>query len=162
MITSKMNAEMVVRTYSDMIYGIAMRYVRNKMDADDVYSETFYRYFRRERTFESEEHRRNWLIRVAVNCSKDFLIRNGNDAELTDDMYGDVNITGSNVSMEDVIDVRNALKQLREEYREIIELYYLNGLNTREIAMMLQKPHNTVMSQFRRAKDKLQELLQEL
>lgn len=37
---------------------VAMRYVRNRTDADDVYSDVFYRYFRRKRTFDSEEHRK--------------------------------------------------------------------------------------------------------
>ena len=70
-----MNAEQIVRKYSDMVYGIAIRYVRNRIDADDVYNDVFYRYFRRERTFASEEHRKNWLIRVSVNAAKDFLIK---------------------------------------------------------------------------------------
>ena len=53
-----MNDEEIVRKYSDMIFGVAMRYVRNRTDADDVYSDVFYRYFRRKRTFDSEEHRK--------------------------------------------------------------------------------------------------------
>ena len=77
-----MNGTEVVRAYSDMVYGVAMRYVRNRTDADDVYSEVFYRYFRRERTFESEDHRKNWLLRVTVNCSKDLLTGRRYDDEI--------------------------------------------------------------------------------
>lgn len=154
-----MNAEQIVRKYSDMVYGIAIRYVRNRIDADDVYNDVFYRYFRRERTFASEEHRKNWLIRVSVNAAKDFLIKKRSDVELRDDMFEDVRSDSSNVSREELMDLRDGLKKLKEEYREIIELYYINGFNTKEISVMLQKSENTVKSQLLRGRQKLRELI---
>ncbi|MBQ1734017.1 MAG: sigma-70 family RNA polymerase sigma factor [Lachnospiraceae bacterium] len=155
-----MNAEQIVRKYSDMVYGIAIRYVRNRIDADDVYNDVFYRYFRRERTFASEEHRKNWLIRVSVNAAKDFLIKKRSDVELRDDMFEDVRSDSSNVSREELMDLRDGLKKLKEEYREIIELYYINGFNTKEISVMLQKSENTVKSQLLRGRQKLRELIE--
>ena len=154
-----MTAEEIVRTYSDMIYGVAMRYVRNEADADDVFNDVFYRYFRRERSFQSEDHRKYWLLRVTVNSAKEFLINKKYEDEINDDMFGDVTLSGSGVSVEELMDLRAALTKLREEYREVIELYYLNGFNTREIAMMLQKPENTVKSHLSRARGELKELL---
>ncbi|SDW35556.1 RNA polymerase sigma-70 factor, ECF subfamily [Lachnospiraceae bacterium KHCPX20] len=155
-----MNAEQIVRKYSDMVYGIAIRYVRNRIDADDVYNDVFYRYFRRERTFASEEHCKNWLIRVSVNAAKDFLIKKRSDVELRDDMFEDVRSDSSNVSREELMDLRDGLKKLKEEYREIIELYYINGFNTKEISVMLQKSENTVKSQLLRGRQKLRELIE--
>ncbi len=155
-----MNGEEIVQKYSDTVYGIAMRYVKNQTDADDVYNDVFYRYFRRERTFDSEEHRKYWLIRVTVNSAKEFLLNRKPDVGLEEeDMFGKVSITGSDVSVEELMDLRKALKQLKEEYREVIELYYLNGFNTREIAHMLQKSENTVKSHLLRGRQSLKELL---
>ncbi len=151
-----MNDEEMVKTYSDMIYGVAMRYVRNRTDADDVYSDVFYRYFRRQRTFDSEEHRKAWLLRVTVNASKEFLMKRKYTEEINDDMFGDETLSASwDTSLEDMIAVRGALKKLDSEYREIIELYYFNELSTAEIAQMLQKSVNTVKSQLLRAREKL-------
>ncbi|MBR2304890.1 MAG: sigma-70 family RNA polymerase sigma factor [Ruminococcus sp.] len=155
-----MKADEVVKTYSDMIYGVAMRYVRNRADADDVYSDVFYRYFRRERTFDSEEHRKAWLLRVTVNCSKDFLMKRGYGEELNDDMFGSEDMSGaSGVSVEEIMDVRNAIRKLSDDYREIIELYYFNELTVSEIAQMLQRPVNTVKSQLMRGRNELKKLL---
>ncbi len=154
-----MNGTEVVRAYSDMVYGVAMRYVRNRTDADDVYSEVFYRYFRRERIFESEDHRKNWLLRVTVNCSKDLLMGKRYDEEIDDDMFGSDEFSGSDVSREEIMDVRDALKKLKDTYREVIELYYINGFNTREIAFMLQRSENTVKSQLLRGREELKRLL---
>ena len=67
--------EQIVRTYADMVYRIAYRYVKNSIDTDDVFSEVFLAYFKKERTFESEEHRKAWLIRVTINCAKDLLVQ---------------------------------------------------------------------------------------
>lgn len=156
-----MDAEQVVRTYSDMVYGVAMRYVRNRTDADDVYSDVFYRYFRRPRTFQSEEHRRNWLLRVTVNAAKDFLQKIHYDSELTDEMIPEVSLSATSVSLEEVMDVRNAVAKLSDDQREIIELYYLVGVNTREIGQMLQKSENTVKSILLRSRKRLMELLQD-
>lgn len=156
-----MNDEEIVRKYSDMIFGVAMRYVRNRTDADDVYSDVFYRYFRRKRTFDSEEHRKAWLLRVTVNCSKEFLINRKYGDELNEDMFGSETLYGtSEASAEDIMAVREALKHLDDDYREIIELYYFSGLTVSEIGQMLQKSTNTVKSQLLRARNKLKEMLQ--
>lgn len=74
--------EFVVRTYADMIYKIAVRYVRDLTLAEDVFSETFLAYFRKERSFESEEHRKAWLIRVTINCAKDALMSRPQTSEM--------------------------------------------------------------------------------
>ncbi|MCR5815871.1 MAG: sigma-70 family RNA polymerase sigma factor [Ruminococcus sp.] len=155
-----MNDEEIVRKYSDMIYGVAMRYVRNRTDADDVYSDVFYRYFRRQRTFDSEEHRKAWLLRVTVNCSKDFVMNRGYSEEIQEDMFGSETLYGTTeASAEDILAVREAIKKLDDEHREIIELYYFSGLSVSEIGQMLQKSVNTVKSQLLRGRNKLKELL---
>lgn len=152
--------EEVVRTYSDMIYGVAMRYVRDRNEAEEVYSDVFYRYFRRVRTFDSEEHRKAWFLRVTINCSKDHLMGRRYDEEIQDDMFASVSISGTEeASLDEIMDVRDALKRLDDEYREVIELYYFNQLSVSEIASMLQKSVNTVKSQFRRGREKLRTML---
>lgn len=158
-----MNDEEIVRHYSDMIFGVAMRYVRNTTDADDVYSEVFLRYFKKKRTFESEEHRKSWLLRVTVNCAKDFLKKRTYHEDIDsvgEDMFESSTLTGTKeASIEDILAVREAIKQLSEDYREVIELYYFSGLSVTEIAQMLQKPAGTVKSLLSRARDRLRILL---
>jgi RNA polymerase sigma-70 factor (ECF subfamily) len=146
-----------------MVYGVAMRYVKNPSDADDVYADVFYRYFRRERTFESEEHRKAWLLRVTINSAKDFLIKRKFEISKDDDLFDEslmsVTFSGTDVSQEEIMDVRNALKNIKEERREVIELYYFNGLNTKQIAEMLQRPENTIKSELLRGRKELKEYL---
>jgi RNA polymerase sigma-70 factor (ECF subfamily) len=59
----------VVNKYNDMVYKLALSRTKNEADADDVFQEVFCRYFRSNTQFQSEEHKRAWLIRVTINCS---------------------------------------------------------------------------------------------
>ena len=126
-----MNEETVVRTYADMVYKIAYRYVANPTDVDDVFSETFLTYFKKERVFQDEEHRKAWLIRVTINCAKDLLRGKPSWEELNETIAGD---DLPAVSSEEQLDLHKAIRQLRLEYREVICLYYLEGLSVTEIS----------------------------
>lgn len=59
--------------YMDMVFRVAYGYMRSRDDADDVTQEVLLRLYRTDTLFESEEHVKNWLIRVTVNqCKKVF------------------------------------------------------------------------------------------
>ena len=152
-----MNGEEIVRAYSDMIYKIAMRYTRNQYDAEDVLSETFLTYFKKERQFESEEHRKAWLIRVTINAAKDFLKSRGSWEELNEE----IDAAEEPLDREDVLTLRDAILRLPEKQREIICLYYLQDLPVREIAGILDMNENTVKVTLMRSREKLRRFLEE-
>jgi RNA polymerase sigma-70 factor (ECF subfamily) len=70
-----------------------------------------------------------------------------------------VSFSGKGITQEEVMDVRNALKLLKEERREIIELYYFNGFTTRELSDMLQRSENTIKSELLRGRQDLKKIL---
>jgi len=152
-----MDAETVVLTYSDMIYRIAMRYVKNPADAEDVYSEVFLRYFRKPRSFESEEHRKAWLIRVTINCAKDLLVKNQPYEDIDELQIAE---EAAGPQREELVDLRNALEGLKEDYREVICLYHLDGLSVKRIAEIVEKPENTVKSLLKRGRELLKKSLE--
>lgn len=59
--------------YKDMIYRIALNYYRNPEDADDTVQDVLIKLYTADRPFQSEEHLRNWLIRVTINECKNVL-----------------------------------------------------------------------------------------
>ena len=145
-----------MRTYADMVYRIAYRYVKNPIDTDDVFSEVFLAYFKKERTFESEEHRKAWLIRVTINCAKDFLGQRAQLQQLHEETLSDQTTPDTDTYM----DLHNAIEQLRPEYREVIKLYYLDDLSVKDIAQILNKNENTVKTELSRARDVLRTVLE--
>lgn len=59
--------------YQNMVYRIALHYFGNSQDAEDAVQEVFLRLYTAEKSFESPEHLRRWLIRVTVNVCRDVL-----------------------------------------------------------------------------------------
>lgn len=152
-----MNEEAIVRTYADMVYKIAYRYVDNPTDADDVFSETFLAYFKKERTFQEEEHRKAWLIRVTINCAKDLLRGKTPWEELKEETAEDDTFS---LGSEEQLDLRAAIQQLRLEYREVICLHYLEGLSVQDISAILGRNENTVKTHLARGREKLRKFLE--
>ena len=151
-----MDAEEIVRTYSDMIYRITLSYTKNKEDAEDAYGETFLRLFKKEREFNSEEHRKAWLIRVAINCSKQILMSRPGSEELNDEIEA---APEAGLSPEEHMDLKEAISRLSGDYQSVIELYYLQSLSVREISELLGRPENTVKSLLKRAREMLKGFL---
>lgn len=145
-----------MRTYADMVYRIAYRYVKNTIDTDDVFSDVFLAYFKKERTFESEEHRKAWLIRVTINCAKDLLAQRAQLQQLHEETLPDQSARDIDTYM----DLHEAIEQLRPEYREIIKLYYLDDLSVKEIAQILNKNENTIKTHLFRARETLKSVLE--
>ena len=152
-----MNEEAIVRTYADMVYKIAYRYVANPTDAEDVFSETFLTYFKKERTFQDEEHRKAWLIRVTINCAKDLLRSKAPWEELNEELAEDNTFS---LDSEEQLDLRAAIQQLRLEYREVICLHYLEGLSIQDISAILGRNENTVKTHLARGREKLRKFLE--
>ena len=152
-----MDAEAVVKQYSSMVYSIALNYVRNREDAEDIYSEVFLTYFKKEREFTDEEHRKAWLIRVTINCAKDFLTKRQDYVQLEECFT--LQARGLTEDVVDRLDVIDVLKQLTPAQREAVYLYYLKDLTVAKIAEILERPENTVKSDLHRGREQMRQIL---
>ena len=63
----------LARKYMDTVFRVAMNYLKNKTDADDVTQNVLLKFYKSDVDFESEEHVKHWLIRVTLNECKNFL-----------------------------------------------------------------------------------------
>ena len=121
-----------------------------------MFSEVFLAYFKKERTFESEEHRKAWLIRVTINCAKDFLVQRSRLQQFNEAVISDQTAPDTDV----YIDLHEAIEKLRPDYREVIKLYYLDDLSVKQVAQILDKNENTVKTQLFRAREMLRDFLE--
>ena len=65
--------EQYVIKYRKAVWSAALCYMKNSADADDVVQDVFLKLFTYDGTFDSEEHIKAWLIRCAINRSKNLL-----------------------------------------------------------------------------------------
>ena len=59
-----------VEDHRDVVFRIALTYLRDRADADDVAQDVFLKLLKNDAQFESWEHLRRWLIRVTINECK--------------------------------------------------------------------------------------------
>ena len=63
--------EQVLQRYAGMVYRLAFAQVKHPSDAEDIFQDVFLRYVDHRPSFQNEEHRKAWLIRVTINgCKK--------------------------------------------------------------------------------------------
>lgn len=59
-----------VEDHRDVVFRIALTYLRDRADADDVAQDVFLKLLKSDGHFESWEHLRRWLVRVTINECK--------------------------------------------------------------------------------------------
>ena len=144
----------VVEEYSSSLLRAAYSLVKNREDSEDAVQETFLRYMEKAPVFTSREHEKAWLLRVAVNISKNHLssawFRKRTD--LKEDIPA--------LEQEEQEVLESVLK-LSAKYRTVIHLYYYEGYSLSEISQILRSPLSTITTRLSRARKKLAILLKE-
>ena len=146
----------VVVRYKSTVYGIALTRTRSRDDADDVFQDVFLAYFRRGISFNDEEHRKAWLIRAAINCSKKCLSKRPRD---TVELTGELAETLAAFPSDEDGAVYAALCELPETYRTALHLFYLEDLPVAEIARALRLRPGTARMRLARGRALLREKL---
>ena len=143
--------------YIDTVFRVAFHYLKSSCDADDVTQNVFLKLLKAEKPFQSEEHVRNWLIRVAVNECKNLTRSHWWRRENFDDYAK--KLTFDNPAQSDIF---YGVMGLPKKYRLPIYLHYYEGYSTQEIGEILKVPRSTVCTQLRRGRELLREFLQEV
>lgn len=144
--------EQVMERYGTEVYRLAYSRLRSVMDAEDVYQEVFLRYFRKRPRFDSEEHRKAWLLRVTINRAK---------SHATSAWMRHRAAMEGQIAFEEPEerDLDEALGKLKPDDRTLLHLYYYQELSTREIAELLDRKESTVRTQLTRARQRLRTIL---
>ena len=120
--------------------------------------QTFYKLSKSRTDFDSEEHIRNWLIRVAVNeckrISLSFWWRKRRPLEEYMETISFETVEESELFSE--------VMKLKPKYRQAIHLFYFEGYSTAEIADILRVSQSAVTTRLARARHQLKENLQEV
>ena len=144
--------------YGSMVLRIAKAVTGSNEDAEDVFSDTFFAVWQCNKPFNSSDHLKAWLIKVAVNKAKNIKYQayNRYKAQLTDDIAATCDYLDDNCAKERVTD---ALMKLKPDDRVVIHLYHYEGYSDIEIAQMLSLRASSVRSRVSRAVNKLKGFL---
>ena len=145
--------------HAPVMFGVCMRYVKNRQDAEDVMIEGFFKVMTNIHQFKGAGSFQGWIRRIMVNESLMFL-RKQHNFRMTVEV-SNIEIK-SQVTIEDELsaqDIINLLEKLPTGYRTVFNLYVLEGYKHREIAEMLEISINTSKSQLILAKKRMQSLI---
>lgn len=128
--------------------------------ADDLLQEAFYRFYRSGASLESDDHRRNYLYRIATNLVRDRGRRRGAGVhvELREDEAHPAD-PGTAERVNRSTDLDRALARLKPAQRELLWLAYAEGASHAEIAEIIGVREANVRSLLSRARKKLQGIL---
>ena len=148
-------AAQILDTYGDTILRYAYSYLHNQSDTEKVLQDTLIQFLKTRPVFESDEHEKAWLLRVAGNLCKNRLKYNSlrQTDELREELIAE--------QREDLSFIWDAVQALPVQYREVIHLFYREGYSTREISQILGRKEATIRSDLSRGRGKLKELLKE-
>lgn len=153
--TGVTDVEDALGRYGDSILRLAYSYLHNMSDAEDILQETLIKYMEADRKFESDVHKKAWLLRVATNLSKNKI--DYNRIRQTDELEDTLVME----EREDLSFVWDAVKKLPEKYREVIHLFYYEGYQTKEISKILSRNESSVRSDLKRGRERLKDVLRE-
>lgn len=149
--------EKMIEQYGDMVYRLALIHGNTKENAEDIFQEVFLRLVRYRERLQSEEHVRNWLLRVTINCGRTYRRKWMTNQTLPLD---ETLAAGENREQSEAeLRVYLAVKSLPEKYRTVIHLYYYEELSVAEIAACLKRREGTVKSQLARGRELLRKKL---
>ena len=144
-----------VERHRNTVFRVAFNYLCNAADADDVCQDVFVALYRSNRSFESDEHLKAWLIRVTINRCKSMFRMPWRKVENIDDYAERLSLSPTGH------EVLQAVMNLPKQYRLPIYLFYYEGYHTAEIAQMLDVPDATVRTRLARARKRLAPILRE-
>ena len=147
--------------YCQGMFCVAMRFLKNEDDAEDVLQESFIKAFQKIEQFKGEVTFGAWLKKIVVNRSIDFLKGKKENIVALDETYMQV-AQDDDWTVEDGItieEVKMAIEGLSEKYRLVLQLYLTEGYDHEEISEILGITNTNCRTRLLRGKGQLKEVL---
>lgn len=148
--------------FSEKMFGVCLRYVKDRDNAQDVLQDGFIKVFQNLEKFNNKGSLEGWVRRVIVNTALDYLRK-----EKTKGYSVSIDDVGYMLEKNDFIierlsadDLLKIIHTLPEGYKTVFNLYAIEGYSHKEIAEQLNISENTSKSQYSRAKAHLRDLLE--
>ena len=147
----------LIERYQKNLYAAAFNICKNQMDAEDVVQETFVQYYTTKKEFESEQHIRAWLLRVAINKAKNLTVTFWKKHKCSLEDYMET-LTFPDPQSRDLFE---EVMKLPEKYRIVIHLFYYEDYSVREIVDILKLSESNVKVRLSSGRAMLKDSLKE-
>jgi len=162
----------LVNTYSERIYNLALRILRNREEAEDILQETFITAFEKLDGFDGRSSFFTWIYRIATNASlmrlrkKKLVFQQiSDDPDFQESVESRVFIDWSQDPSVNLFDketkkkLDGAINNLSDIYRSVFVLRDIEGLSIKETSAILNISEENVKIRLRRARQFLRDNL---
>lgn len=151
--------------YSNMLFGVCLRYTNTREEAEDVMQEGYVKIFKNIGSYSMEGSFEAWMRRIMINTAITGYRKNKKhmyQADITEPANMEYYKTDGNTTDYTQEELMNAIEQLPPGYKLVFNMYVIEGYKHKEIAEQLGININTSKSQLSRAKQYLQSYLADL
>jgi len=164
----------LVLAYQDALYNTALRILNDEDLAADATQDAFLNAFRSINAFRGGSFKA-WLLRTVTNACYDELRRRGrrptvplepatdDDEEMESPRWlADPSLTPEQQTEADELEhaIQHCLESLPTDFRTVVVLADIQGMDYSEVALVIHKPLGTIKSRLARARLRLRECLQ--
>lgn len=149
------------KQYCDGMFCVAMRFLKNVDDAEDVTQESFIKAFQKIDQFKGDVTFGAWLKRIVINKSIDFLKSKRQRMVELDESFMSIAVdddwtVDSSINIEEV---KLAIENLPEKYKYVVMMFLMEGFDHNEISQVLGLTTSNCRTRLLRGKGLLKELL---
>jgi len=149
--------------YSPQMMSICLRYMISRAEAEDLLQEGFIRIFAKISSFKGQSALKTWMSRIFVNMAINKLSRDKNrwnTTQFNEDIYSEYadEEIPSGIDGQRVLDT---MKDMPDNYKVVLNMYAIDGLNHQEIADALNISVGGSKSRLSRARSILKVMLKE-
>lgn len=151
--------EELVKKYKSYLYKVAFSYTKNEDKALDLIQECTYRAWKNIKNLNKETSFKPWICKILVNITISSLKKESKIS--TNEIDENIVYIQNGVTIEEKLDLYEAIDSLKPEYKTIIMLKYFDDMTIEDISYVMEIPSNTVKSHLRRARECMKNILRE-
>jgi len=154
----------LVDTYAPYLFAIGKRYMRDESEAKDIIQEAFISIFKNIHNFRSEPYAfKAWMRQITVNTALQKIRKSYRTKEVMPEVIIDNRNEMPEVySKFDVEDIMKIINKLPDKYRQVFNMYVIDGYSHKEIALEIGLKESSSRALLTRAKQKVKEKLFEI
>ncbi|MCJ7855228.1 sigma-70 family RNA polymerase sigma factor [Lachnospiraceae bacterium NSJ-143] len=158
---------MLIENHERFVYNVVYRITGNQEDARDAAQEAFLKAFRNFESYDESSAFSTWLYRIAVNTAIDYLRKRKKESSISFEDYMaeekpesvSSSVEEKVISNEGVSKIIEAVNSLDEEFKTVIVLRDMEGMDYKEISEITGCPVGTVKSRLSRGRGKLRSII---
>jgi len=151
--------EQLYRQYSNILFGICLKYSRNKSEAEDSLHDSFMTIFEKISQYKSKGSFEGWIKRITINTVLQKYRKEEYLKVVTDNVKEEVEVKTAyaDIGLQTLLQY---IQELPNKYRITFNLYVLDGYSHKEISAMLGTSPGTSKSNLARARMILKEKIE--